>query len=1213
MNTPAFPTQRGTALVVSLAMIVLIAFVLVAFFVRSTSTLGIEKASTSGREALLLAQSATNLVVSDLQAEMRTFSTVSGGSYFPTARTYMVPTRSLLPTVDENALEFTNLVKQSGRPMFLGAPTINVSGGTATDSPGTDGRRISRSRWDAPVLLGADLPAAPNWIYINRDGTLSSTASAAAIGRFAYNVYEIGGLLDINAAGYAATASGMEPQRAATKGGAIWADLRSIPGIEPSAFSSDVSWPPQWRIDRDWQQIGTLDTDVILPWYHASGWMQPYITSGGSEADRMFASRQDLIRFAKTNPGTFLENASGMPYALQYLTTFSRDVNQPTHEPRPDRPKIQYSSTGGGSDAMGQDDQVNPGARSATGEALIKRRFALEHLKLLETSNADPSEIYRRFGLTRSGNTWVYNHGSAGQILNLEQITGRNPDFFETLKAAIHAGSLAVQHGTSLGVTPENFYRPSLGYDDSSLNYQIIQIGANIIDQFDEDSYPTQIEFDGVSFAGVENLPYIDAVASVSLPEKVISGVTPPTHTLGHYIGVGDWADGANVNVLQAVSLLMPRLWAPHAGNPGDQSKVPTNFRIRAETSAAGIDHYVQSRHQGIPTPPTTDPWRNQTAQAGGNSVGSAYRSNYSNLGGENYGPGAPANPATGLHDAELSFSLPANWQVNPANHFLDPQILSHVYSGSGFLSISGTPDRTEFSTVSPWIQNGFGNTTSASALTAPYNVYGFPLGRSWMGPYVRPPDSSSSRGLLCSVAEIWGGPIKLILECETDSGWVAYDTAYYLPEDSHPDCYYALTDVSNANNDADRGNFATAIDGQSMPTMFKFDPRSKRWGGIVANAGFLGRGSKAQERLLWQHQTMPARSTLRPSSSAAPALNTHPQGIHYFPENTTSFDASAAGVWSAGVNQSNTKQLGYVNVANVATNSGGAISGTVYSYKDPDGIQRRGKGAYWTGNSFEGQPMANYFDPGTGSARADVMRNRPIILNRPFRSVAELGYVFRDTPWRNLDFFTVESGDAALLDFFCIFDTAENEAAGRSAVPLTREGAPIVAGKVNLNTTHPEVLAALIRGTGLENQSGGTALIDAGQALDIGEVIVNFTSSSAPNQGPFESLADLVGRWSVNGTTYEGLSDELGGVLTSNADRAVKQRREAVLRGLVDAGGVRTWNVLIDVIAQSGTVTSDGSPVRFIPHGERRIWASTAIDRFTTEVIGKHWEIVHE
>jgi hypothetical protein len=168
----------------------------------------------------------------------------------------------------------------------------------------------------------------------------------------------------------------------------------------------------------------------------------------------------------------------------------------------------------------------------------------------------------------------------------------------------------------------------------------------------------------------------------------------------------------------------------------------------------------------------------------------------------------------------------------------------------------------------------------------------------------------------------------------------------------------------------------------------------------------------------------------------------------------------------------------------------------------------------------------------------------------------------------------------------------------------------PVVAGKVNLNTRHPEVLAALIRGAARENQTAASLPISDADALAIGQGIVNFTTSSAPEKGPFMSLADLVGR-PVSSTDYVGFANELSTLLTSAEDRAVKQRRETVLRALADSGSTRTWNVLIDVIAQSGRVSPDGN--KFFPAGERRIWASTAIDRFTAKVIGRQWETVNE
>ena len=90
----------------------------------------------------------------------------------------------------------------------------------------------------------------------------------------------------------------------------------------------------------------------------------------------------------------------------------------------------------------------------------------------------------------------------------------------------------------------------------------------------------------------------------------------------------------------------------------------------------------------------------------------------------------------------------------------------------------------------------------------------------------------------------------------------------------------------------------------------------------------------------------------------------------------------------------------------------------------------------------------------------------RPIMLNRRFHSLAELGYVFRDLPWRSLNFShdnasstnssPQPTADAGLLDFFS----------------LTQ--APVRAGVVNLNTAPAPVLTTLLNGTSL--QPGGVA-----------------------------------------------------------------------------------------------------------------------------------------
>lgn len=1189
-------TRRGSALVVTLALVVLLAFVVVAFFVRATFNLSTEKSGGAGREALLLAKSAANLIVSDLQGEMRTFSTPVGSAYFPLSNTNMVPSRKLLAGINTNDTNFVNLIKQSGTPMFDGSPSISVSGGTPTSTAANDGRIATSARWSTPMLTGAELPNTPNWIYVNRDTTLSAIPSSQTIGRFAYNVYDIGGLLDINAAGFAPKSGGGDPAEMPTKGGQVWADLRSLPGIDSSAYADNAAWPPKWRIRGDWDALTASDPSSSLPWYHSSGWLQPYVNASGTSADRMFTSRQDLIRYAKTHTGTFTADPAGRFPALQYLTTFSREANQPSYQPPANRPKIKFDESQGGNNAKGMDDTINPGARDASGKALVKKRFALDLIGLLSANILDTAKIHERFGLTRNGNTWVYDHGSPDQILNLADVPAdRDPDFFEMLKAAISAGSLGVQHGTSEPVSPAAFYRPSLGYNDASLDYQIIQIGANIIDQADGDSYPTQIGFDGVTFAGVENLPYIDAIACVVLPERIVPGISPPSG----FAYFGDWT-----GPLQGVTLLMPRLWNPHSGNPGDPAKVPVNFRVRAETAAGGGDHFVQTRYHDASNDhnkdlPAGDPWRNDSPSAGGSGpFANSQRWNYAPLGGKNYGPGEPDNPAVNLDGSEVEFSLASGWQASFPNVLSDPRILSHPYSGSGFTSIAGTSDVTKFPCLSPWIVNGFGNTASASSLvSAPYDVFGFPLGRCWMGPVVRQTASPNTIKTLSRAVETWGGPVKLTLECRTAAGdWIPYDEAYYIPQVPQGDPYdqfFMFTSIPST-------DMAPALDAQALMTYCKFDPRSKRWGSVRASAGFLAQGATAQSLGFWQIRSMRERATIRQGSTAS----SPPMGTSYLPISGRCFDPASSAVWSAPVNPA-TIAAGTADIASVAANTN---TPATYSYLDPDGIRRRGSAAYWTGNSFDGQPMANANDPATAVARPEVARSRPVILNRPFRSVAEIGYVFRDTPWRNIDLFTVESGDAALLDFFCIYDT--EAAGGDSHVPLTSEGAPIVAGKVNLNTRHPEVLAALIRGVARENQTTSAGFMSEADALTIAQGITAFTTSTAPGKGPFASPADLVGR-PLSGTGYAGFSDELTSLLSSASDKAVQQRREAVVRALADAGGTRSWNVLVDVIAQSGIV-SPGT-TKFIPKGERRIWASTAIDRYTAKVIDRQWEIVNE
>ena len=60
------------------------------------------------------------------------------------------------------------------------------------------------------------------------------------------------------------------------------------------------------------------------------------------------------------------------------------------------------------------------------------------------------------------------------------------------------------------------------------------------------------------------------------------------------------------------------------------------------------------------------------------------------------------------------------------------------------------------------------------------------------------------------------------------------------------------------------------------------------------------------------------------------------------------------------------------------------------------------------------------------------------------------------------------------------------------------------------------------------------------------------------------------------------------------------KTQREAIVRALGETVQTRTWNLLIDMIAQTGHYKPDAQGLGdFIVEGEKRYWLHVAIDRF--------------
>ncbi len=259
------------------------------------------------------------------------------------------------------------------------------------------------------------------------------------------------------------------------------------------------------------------------------------------------------------------------------------------------------------------------------------------------------------------------------------------------------------------------------------------------------------------------------------------------------------------------------------------------------------------------------------------------------------------------------------------------------------------------------------------------------------------------------------------------------------------------------------------------------------------------------------------------------------------------------------------------------------------------------------------GLPMARTAGPGT--VNPTQSESRPIQLNRPFRSVGELSCVYTGTPWKNLSFSTPESGFSALLDLFCIQESERLDS--------------VVAGKVNLNVAPFEVIKALFTGAHKDMLNlSPTALnppITPTEAKSLADLWMKRVADPSTSKGPLKNIADLVGRWTQSASlsqggidgakSYEGFSSDLGTVFASNPTMNNIQRfREAPIRALADVGSVRVWNVMIDLVVQSGQYPEKAKELaNFAVEAEQHYWIHLAIDRFTGKVISRQCELVRE
>lgn len=1352
---------------VVLAFVVLLTGLIIAFFSRSMTGRQLSNNSSGQMRAATMARSASDTIIAGFKQEIAagSKSTQVGPAsspsllYVPTTAANAVPVRYPTPAPNANPADpIPNLVRTSvhGDTANNALPSPAVpSSASAVNSAGDaalDGRKVTAARWNSHFLIPSQSTAtvansapdtsvnftAPDWVLVTRNGPAVQTAVGSGsgalndataangnfvIGRYAFAVYDEGGLLDINVAGHptpatTAAQTGFTPTQVSRKGSLALADLTQLPLVKNPSPAPSSDYLAQSMVEsivgwRNYASAGlsgssypnfTFSATQAASWFtnfatnNTSGFLKAY--GGGSTnvgaTDQAFLSRQQLLRMR----GSMGFSAN----LLQYLGTFSRGLEQPSFQPDPNRPTIlpttlpppagQITSYQGNNSYAGGDAAINfvgvpggllsvrvtgpftrlDGSAAVVGEPLVKRRFALSRL-LLVTSSAtanmtagDP--IYDRFGLYRSdaSSSWVYNHG-ASNIMTLTQVAAQNrePDMAELLKAAINVGSVGKATHTNQGSDLEYTY-------DISGDRQILQIMANLIDQAKSDNYPTQIQpFSSaqstLAVYGVQDLPYFYSYhylnLTTKLPRPLLSSTDKVQDTM---LGAADtnYTNHISAQPLAdpgaASCLIIPEVWNPHDANtvPAPAGG-PTQFRVVAETTdPTGTLGYWQ-----VCASPSTN--------------GNAFDGNFnlSNL-----------NPPTSASSAYAALSMPVGADSsNSALAFTDgsggkafrePTLLWRNGLPTG-VTLSGT-SRTEDSTPTP------GGTLAGKT------YYGILVGDSAVSWTVTVSDNSippNNVSYVCQSSSLHQGflpgpsgsitpDMTFRMQYKNSAGkWITYQNAFVEARVLDYVAYGLFVNPADYDSQQYKNPLAPTVNDDGLAFTASrggpYDPRTPRF---------------ASPLLGYWNNDDPALNG-NPALDAVPMINNYNDGTNGTQKFTAAQNQAVADSnfvvlatqrpatsrgqylnWT-GPGQSDSAQMRWYSASTgnngnffggllsqnnpaVWLNSSGNTSMQNY-YEDADRVCRRAMGAYATVSATKptgtsrltsttstiGLPMvtASTFSIATGMSTTGIgttttqSQSRPIILHRPFASVAEMGVVFRGTPWKNIDFFTPESGDTALLDVFCVNEPPPDA---------------VVAGKVNLNTHQIPVLQAVLAGAYRDElTTNALPALTNTEAANVASVLVDITTNPSNKtwRGPLTNVADLVGHFvanagSVSGSdvyqytsngggsayTYAGLSAALSGQTpggnniwdssgnTSASSQAIQRFRESAIRSLASCGQTRVWNLMIDVVAQSGRYTPNSTALsQFAVDGEVRCWVHVAIDRATGEIIDEQTELVTE
>jgi hypothetical protein len=1109
-----YARSSGFALIISLLMITALAVLVLAFFARSTGERKLVHSNVSVQQSKLLCDFTRDELIRSLRQEIAAGSILIPNPHDSAnwEQTLFRPksASTAFPTRSGSSPNLPNLLKRSNatEAFFHGAdfdtalfPAPARASNISSATPSLNGRYVDFESWNKPGLMNeADFTSAgilPQWMLLGRQGFLDADAANLneyanpaseqfVIGRAAFMIYDVSGLLDINAAGNQVSGS-----RNQAGGRLHRADLSLIPGV------LDAERLLEWRAPEsaeDASQLDAPDTAFIDP----------------LPGDERFLNRQDLLTYIKNNPDVLSNDV------LPYVTVFSRTHNVPRWMPEVDGSNQIFPLPTNQNDRAARNkeykthaiaDRSNPSlytrnpdvlairrqydatwttpegevVNARAGDPIMRKRFDLSKLALFDEYEANPNDasvlaaIRYYFGLLPANEPGLWDYdvvtssgGGHWRVINtlarvaaLPANQARDPNFFEILQAAILHGSLA--HTRT---------RPDTGnYSGTNLenSVAIFQIGANIIDQYDTNSFPTGIRARNAAnvtllndhnsrIYGAENLPYMS---------ELLGWIYRPESDLQRLTVKGMW---------------IPEVWNPHR-NAAEAEGLP----IRLVWASGGVQYQMHKIYSEFTEP---------------------------------------------VDIADSDNTKPAFTFTN-GPHFRNAVLLAHDTPGL----LSAPPDGI-------FTEGGF-------------TLAGFPLRDRDVDPEIWEWNEALQKMVFVGIrkeatfhAEAARPRFKMQVQ-DSNGIWRTYQ----------------FFDISTTEN-------RFSIKSHEAPAGYDTSPNSNTSQASFTARNYMGNVSTG----------IPDPRTFilsKPFLIASPNLSMRPNAdasdpgyvafAHYFHHANMTHPVHPTYNWHLDIFTGL-----YADNRNLSSNDSGK---NVWPwYRDPDGIHRLGDGAH---GAF---PLATAPTPDS-----EIMKGRPVILNRPFRSLGDLGFVFRGTPWRSIDLASENSPEQGVLDFFTL---SENK---------------VTAGVLNPNTPHAPVLASLFSGL-----SGGpvdspeiSLYLDNNTITDDAATALANAWVTTTQIEPIKTAAETVSHGGGKTTVLSALPTSF---------QSIKSYRETPIRALADVSNTNTWNLLVDIVVQVGRYPANQTDLKdFNVESSRRVWVHLAIDRFTGKVIDSIEEVVYE